>query len=61
MTARISNDQYQPDDPALAQPMTLSAPITHPNTFGGIHIQHTGSLGASATLFSDIHSSYLEK
>ena len=61
LTARISNDQYQPDDPALAQPMTLSAPITHPNPFGGIHIQHTGSLGASATLFSDIHSSYLEK
>ena len=40
--------------------LTLTAPITHPNPFGGIHIQHTGSLGASATLFSDIHSSYLE-
>ena len=60
LTAYISNDQYQPDDPALAEPLQLSAPIDHPNTFGGIHIQHTGSLGPSATVFSDIHSRYLE-
>ena len=61
LTALISNDQYQPDDPSMALPIQLSAPIAHPNTFGGIHIQHTGSLGPSATIISDIHSNYLEK
>jgi len=36
----------------------LTAPISHPNTFGGIHIQHTGSTGASATVIQSINCSY---
>ena len=36
----------------------LSASIPHPNRFGGIHIQHTGSVGASATVIQSINSSY---
>ena len=60
LTARITNTWFQPEDPALAAPLTLTAAMPRPNTFGGIHIQHTGSLGASSTVFSDIHSSYVE-
>lgn len=40
-------------------PLTLTAPITHPNAFGGLHIQHTGSLGASGVVISSLHSEYL--
>ena len=36
---------------------TLKAPISH-NSFGGIHIQHTGSTGASATVISNLHCDY---
>ena len=36
---------------------TLKAPISH-NPFGGIHIQHTGSTGASATVISNLHCDY---
>ena len=36
----------------------LSATISRPNSFGGIHIQHTGTVGASATVIQSINSSY---
>ncbi len=36
----------------------LSATIGQPNGFGGIHIQHTGSTGASATVIQSINCTY---
>lgn len=33
---------------------TLNAIMPHPNTFGGFHLQHTGSTGASATVVRSI-------
>jgi len=49
LTARIENgNQHQ----------QLSATIAHPNSFGGIHIQHTGSTGASATVIQSINCTY---
>ncbi len=33
---------------------TLTATMPHPNTFGGFHLQHTGSTGASATVVKSI-------
>ena len=40
------------------QQQQLSATIEHPNSFGGIHIQHTGSVGASATVIQSINCIY---
>ncbi len=60
LTALISNPEYQPEEIEKAKDLKLTAPIAHPNTFGGIHIQHTGSLGPSATVISNIHSNYTE-
>ena len=40
------------------QQQQLSATIAHPNNFGGIHIQHTGSVGASATVIQSINCTY---
>ena len=40
------------------QQQQLSAAIEHPNNFGGIHIQHTGSTGASATVIQSINCTY---
>lgn len=31
-----------------------TATMSHPNTFGGFHLQHTGSVGASATVIKSI-------
>ena len=39
------------------QQQELTATIT-PNAFGGIHIQHTGSVGASATVIQSINCTY---
>ncbi len=36
----------------------LSSAIGHPNSYGGIHIQHTGSTGASATVIQSINCVY---
>ena len=36
----------------------LAATITRPNNFGGIHIQHTGSVGASATVIQSVNCEY---
>ena len=38
----------------------LAATITRPNSFGGIHIQHTGSVGASATVIQSVNCEYGE-
>lgn len=40
------------------QEQQLSATVPHPNNFGGIHIQHTGSVGASATVIQSINCTY---
>ena len=40
------------------QQQQLTATIVHPNNFGGIHIQHTGSTGASATVIQTINCTY---
>ena len=40
------------------QQQQLTATIAHPNNFGGIHIQHTGSTGASATVIQTINCTY---
>ncbi|MDO4496940.1 MAG: hypothetical protein Q4B58_03780 [Bacteroidales bacterium] len=50
LTAHITNGTQQ---------QTLTAPIA-PNPYGGIHLQHTGSAGANATVVSAIHAEYLE-
>ena len=49
LTAQIENGGQQ---------QQLTATIAHPNNFGGIHIQHTGSVGASATVIQSISCSY---
>ncbi len=38
----------------------LTADIPRPNRFGGIHIQHTGSVGASATVIHSVNCEYGE-
>ena len=38
----------------------LTAAIPRPNRFGGIHIQHTGSVGASATVIHSVNCEYGE-
>ena len=40
------------------QQQQLTTTIPHPNAFGGIHIQHTGSVGASATVIQSINCTY---
>lgn len=47
-SAEISNTQLE--IPA----QTLTAQMPHPNTFGGFHLQHTGTTGASATVVRTI-------
>lgn len=50
LTAVIANGE---------QHQTLTSTVT-PNPHGGIHIQHTGSTGASATVISRLRSEYFE-
>lgn len=49
LTAQIENGDRQ---------QLLTAAIGRPNKFGGIYIQHTGSVGASATVIQSIRCSY---
>lgn len=37
---------------------TLIAENVEPNIFGGVHIQHTGTVGAAATVIESIDTSY---
>lgn len=53
------------DDDALRAEITngesvhrLSTEMPHPNAFGGIHLQHTGTTGASATVVQSVKSEY---
>ena len=36
----------------------LSTVMPRPNSFGGIHLQHTGTTGASATVVQSVKSEY---
>jgi hypothetical protein len=49
LSAQIENGDQQ---------QHLSARVAHPNDLGGIHIQHTGSTGASATVIQSINCIY---
>ena len=62
LTAVITNPAMAGSDvlDGESETMTLTSPIAHPNLFGGIHIQHTGSLGPSGTVISSINCSYSE-
>ena len=53
LTCTISNPSLEGKSP-----IRLSAPMAHPNSFGGIHIQHTGSVGASSVVISSLTSHY---
>lgn len=48
LTAKIANESIA-DAPQL-----ISATMPHPNAFGGFHLQHTGSIGPSATVIRSI-------
>lgn len=37
---------------------TLCATMLHPNRYGGVHLQHTGTTGASATVVQSVRSEY---
>lgn len=59
--ATISNLEFCAQYPEIqSEAMVLKAEMAHPNTYGGIHIQHTGSLGPSGTIISRIKSRYTE-
>ncbi len=49
LSAKIENDNVE----GYAQHLSTTMP--HPNTFGGFHLQHTGSVGASATILKSIY------
>lgn len=48
LTAKISNDSID------NAPLVLTTTMPHPYTFGGFHLQHTGSIGPSATVIKSI-------
>ena len=59
LTARVTTTTplSRPSDPRLATEVNLSAPVK-PNPFGGIHIQHTGSTGESATMLHHLQATW---
>lgn len=61
LEAIIDNPEFCAQYPDVqTEALVITATMPHPNTFGGIHIQHTGSLGPSGTVISNIKSKYLE-
>lgn len=56
LSARISNPS-QPNTPGNE----LTTDNLATNIFGGIHLQHTGTLGASSIVITHLKSSYLDK
>ena len=48
ITAKVTNSNY----PDITH--TLTSKMTSPTSFGGFHLQHTGSTGASATVIKSI-------
>ena len=55
LTATIASSPVTPTSDSVAlQEQTLTATMPHPNHYGGFHLQHTGSTGASATVIQSI-------
>lgn len=57
LTARVSNSRELTPRPGYATEVNLSAPIA-PLPHGGIAIQHTGTVGASATLLRSLSAKW---
>ncbi len=59
LTARVTTATplSRPSDPRLATEVNLSASVK-PNPLGGIHIQHTGSTGESATMLHHLRADW---
>jgi len=53
LTARVTTKTPRPANSTLPHEVLLKA-IVAPNTFGGVHIQHTGSCGESTTMLHNI-------
>ena len=49
LTAHVTTQSPRPAESLLPHEVSLAADVA-PNTFGGIHIQHTGSCGESTTM-----------
>ena len=60
LTASVETTTPKPADSTLPHSVSLAATVTH-NTFGGIHIQHTGSCGESTTMLHSIEATWTEK
>lgn len=55
LTATMTSSPVTPTSDSVApQEQTLTATMPHPNHYGGFHLQHTGSTGASATVIQSI-------
>lgn len=54
LTANASEIKAEIANANIDKSQTLTAAMAHPNTFGGFHLQHTGSTGASATVVKTI-------
>lgn len=59
LTAHVSTTTLQPADSPLAKEVNLQVTIEE-NTFGGIHIQHTGSCGESTTMLHHLKAEWKE-
>lgn len=57
LTAHVETATAQPADSQLAKTVDLRAEV-EPNTFGGLHIQHTGTCGESTTMLHLLQASW---
>ena len=53
LMARVTTETPRPTNSTLPHEVLLKATVA-PNTFGGVHIQHTGSCGESTTMLHSI-------
>ena len=57
LSAQVTTTTPRPADSTLPHEVSLAADVT-PNTFGGIHIQHTGSCGESTTMLHQLKAEW---
>ena len=57
LSAHVETKTPKPTGSTLPHEVDLKATVA-PNTFGGIHIQHTGSCGESTTMLHHLDVSY---
>ena len=57
LSAHVTTKTPRPADSTLPHEVRLKADVA-PNTFGGIHLQHTGSCGESTTMLHQLHVSW---